>query len=392
MSTVTRCEGVAHDGRLLAESFRLGIVPQRLVTEWTVGREKEVSYIEKWLDMESEGIMILEGAYGSGKSHLLLYLREKALEMGYAVAYAGFDPSEASAAFPKRTYRKVVQGLKARHEGRMLDFRHFLQHAAGKPSSGILDGHIYLGPVLRKIQQGKMRERDWEWLEARSGVRGSLGSLYDFTTTANIYCNILSGLGLAASGILGLKGFIILLDEAETTSSLFYSYQYARGLNFFKGLSMVANDDHLLLGEEVERSGGVTRGSESGLIYSGHHPVPYIFQISSFLKVVFSLTPGSLTDLFFRWRDSTPLLHLDDLKRDDLRKIFRRFVRCYCETFNFRFKGRFQESDLLHLMEPFFGSSVRTFIKGMTEVLDHLRFNPGADVAELHKIARPGPT
>jgi len=370
-------------GRLLIESFRLGIVPERLVTGWTVGREDEVGFIRRWLEMESEGIMVLEGAYGSGKSHLLLYLREKALEMGYAVAYAGFDPSEASAAFPKRTYRKIAGGFQARIGGEEIGFREYIDRTARDGSDDTLEDHPYLGPVMRKVRSGMMRERDWEWLEGRSGVRGSLGSLYDYTTTANIYCNILSGLGHAASTVLGLKGFIILLDEAETTSSLYYSYQYARGLNFFKGLSMVANDDSVLLTEEIERSNGVTRGRETGLIYSGHQPIPFIYRISSFLKVVFSLTPGSLVDLFFHWRDSTPILPLENLGPNDLELIFRKFVRHYCGVFDFRLKGGFQESDLFDLLRPHLHAPVRTFIKGMTELLDHLRFHPGAKIEDF---------
>jgi hypothetical protein len=374
-------------------------VPERLVIDWTVGREQEVSFIRKWLEMESEGVMVLEGAYGNGKSHLLLYLREKAIDMGYAVAYAGFDPSEASAAFPKRTYRNVMRELRVKIGDRRLDFRGFLEQIAREAGDDLFENHAYigpdlladhayLGPVVHKIRAGSMRERDWEWLEARSGVRGSLGSLYDFTTSANIYCNIFSGLGHAASTILDLKGFIILLDEAETTSSLFYSYQYARGLNFFKGLSMMANDDPILLTEETARSSGLTRGVETNLIYSGHHPVPYIYRISSFTKVVFSLTPGSLTDLFFHWRDSTPILPLEELKPEDLRKIFRRFVRFYCETYDFRLKARFQESDLLGLLEPYIHSSVRMFIKGMTELLDYVRFNPEASAEDVRSTVQ----
>jgi hypothetical protein len=135
--------------KLLIESFRLGIVPERLVTEWTVGREDEVTYIRNWLELESEGTMVLEGAYGSGKSHLLLYLREKALEMGYAVAYAGFDPSEASAAFPKRTYRKIVRGFKVRFDGETYGFRGFIEQIALRAGDESLGDHFYLGPIIR---------------------------------------------------------------------------------------------------------------------------------------------------------------------------------------------------------------------------------------------------
>ncbi len=379
---------LSHEHMLLIESFRLGIVPEKLVTDWTVGREKEVSFIQDWLEMESEGVMVLEGAYGNGKSHLLLYLRERALDMGYAVAYAGFDPSEASAAFPKRTYRNVIRELRVKTAAGRRDFRGFIEEIAREAGDDHLSDHPYLGPMIRKIRNGNIRERDWEWLEGRSGVRGTLGSLYDFTTSANIYCNILSGLGHAASSVLGLKGFIILLDEAETASSLFYSYQYARGLNFFRGLSMMANDDPVLMTEKTARTGGITRGIDTDLVYSGHHPVPYIYRISSFLKVVFSLTPGSLTDLFFHWRDSTPILPLEELKPDHLRKIFRRFVRFYCQAYDFRLKGRFQESDLLKLLEPHMHSSVRMFIKGMTELLDHLRFNPEASAGDMRAAVR----
>ena len=59
--------------RSIIEALRLGIVPYGAVRDFTFGRDNEMLTIQKWLDGESTGPLIIRSGYGSGKSHLLDY-------------------------------------------------------------------------------------------------------------------------------------------------------------------------------------------------------------------------------------------------------------------------------------------------------------------------------
>ncbi|NOZ01861.1 MAG: hypothetical protein GXP54_08240, partial [Deltaproteobacteria bacterium] len=220
------------------ESFRLGIVPAASVAEWTIGRETEVELITGFLKDDAEGAIVIEGAYGAGKTHLLARLAGEAEGLGFAVASAGFDPSEATAAFPKKAYRRLARGFRATLDGTKVDFRGFLKAVAARSDwRDVLGDHWALGPFLERLAAGRVNEMDWTWIEARGQGRAALPTLHDFTTCANLYCSLLSGLGRAAE-MLGLNGLAVLLDEAEVASNVYYSYQFHRGLNFFRGLVM----------------------------------------------------------------------------------------------------------------------------------------------------------
>ncbi|MBM4396457.1 MAG: ATP-binding protein, partial [Deltaproteobacteria bacterium] len=151
------------------ESFRLGIVPASQIVQWTVGREEEVAAIRTFLRDHAEGAVLVEGAYGAGKSHLLRYLEQDAAAAGYAVAAAGFDPSEATAAFPKKAWRRIVRGFRADVDGVPHDFRGFVREVAARPAwRDCLGDHRLLGPFLARVAKGRADETDWDWIEGRS--------------------------------------------------------------------------------------------------------------------------------------------------------------------------------------------------------------------------------
>ena len=378
----TRSDRPVEDAAVL-ESFRLGLVPTPQISEWTVGREEEVARIRDFLRDEAEGAILVEGAYGAGKSHLLQYLARDALGLGYAVAAAGFDPSEASAAFPKKAYRRLVAGFQATVAGQPADFRGFLRAvAADRAWEEVLGDHRLLAPFLGRLAAGSADEDDWDWIEARGRGCESRPTLHDYSTCANIYCNLLSALGRAAVEVAGLAGLVVLLDEAEVARSVMYRYQAARGMNFFRGLVMTANDDPVLLEEGLVRA-GVTEGADSRLIYSGHNPVRYTAGIPSHLKVAFALTPGSLQDEFRRCRESIQVIPLDVLSMDQLRDLFGRV----CDRFESVCGVRLLQRDRDRLFRLLASSdrvtSTRAFIKAAIEALDYIRFYPSGDVAQM---------
>lgn len=370
------------DLRALFEAFRLGIVPHGAIVDWTFGRDREVEAIKAWLGDQGYGSLVLEGAYGTGKTHLLEVLYAKAIEMGYAVTRIGFDPSEAPAAFPKRVYRRAIRALRVPIDGRVVGFREALREAALRGDE-LLEGHPFLGDAMARVRAGTITDPQWEELEGRDSGAGLTTGLYDYTTSANIYCNILSGLGNLFVRGLGTLGFLLLLDEVETAQTWLYHYHWRRGLNFFQGLSLTANDHPELLDEVVEKRKTAHRGAETGLVYSGHNPVPYLWSLPSYLKVVFAITPGAFTKRFLDWHPEQPIVTLSSLPADSLGALFERLADAYelVHGATLDRKGRDMLRSVAQRRSQ--DGTTRVTIKAMIEGLDFVRFHPGRPYSEL---------
>jgi len=236
--------------RRLIENLRLGIVPYDCVDAFTFGRSVETNQILNWLKASENSTLILVGEYGAGKSHLLHYAHGRALQEGFAVAIVEIDPNERPFHKPKRIYGSLVRTLSYidNRDGQIKGFRDLIKEAL---SRNFLRDHIYF---LRLIGKSPDESR-WEWIEAReslakpidNSIYTPLPGLYDYTTAANIYCYLLSGLGWTARTALKLKGLLLLFDEAESLEMSYYQTQFDRGLNFLKALIRTADNDESLL-------------------------------------------------------------------------------------------------------------------------------------------------
>lgn len=69
------------------EDLRKGIPPEGFVRHFTVGRKSEISALKQHLDEGTTTALLLKANWGSGKSHLLKFIRESALEAGYVVSW-----------------------------------------------------------------------------------------------------------------------------------------------------------------------------------------------------------------------------------------------------------------------------------------------------------------
>lgn len=370
------------DDIMVIEAFRLGIVPYNAIEAWTEGRSGELRSIREWLDDMGQGTLIIEGPYGSGKTHLLHYLYATAISSGYAVSVIDLDASEATAAFPKRVYRRIVNNLIAPIGDEKVGFRGLMRSIAERVDTNPVSDHPYLGALIDELRKGELKEDTWAWIEGREAVKGKYGTLWDFTTGANIYCHMLSCLGWLMVKVFDLDGFLILFDEVETAKSVSYQYHFLRGLNFFRGLSMVANDEPALIEEKVIKD-GTRKGEETGLIYSGHFPIPYLYRIPSYLKVVFAITPAVLTREFRKWRSTVPLLELDSLGVNDLGRLFNKFIKHYERAYGVHIDQTDRLQYFRILLDRCGYTSTRIFIKSMVELLDFLRFYPHSNIEAI---------
>ena len=77
--------------QLIIESLRKGIPPEGFVRHFTVGRKGEIADLRQRLNTHNGTVLLLKANYGSGKTHLLKFIREEALEQNYAVSSVTLD-------------------------------------------------------------------------------------------------------------------------------------------------------------------------------------------------------------------------------------------------------------------------------------------------------------
>lgn len=80
-----------NEARRLVDSLRMGIPPDGYVRHLTVGRQAEIDDLNQRLGSEDGTALLLKANYGAGKTHLLRYIREQALEDNYAVSTVALD-------------------------------------------------------------------------------------------------------------------------------------------------------------------------------------------------------------------------------------------------------------------------------------------------------------
>lgn len=368
------------DERSVIEAFRLGIVPSQAIRDWTFGRTNELDMVKQWLNDESSGTMVIKGEYGSGKSHLIEYLHANAFSLNYAVSFVAIDPCDAQPGFPKRVYRHIMRNLRFPYNNQYVDFYEIMTNIGKSAKENPLSNHPFLGDIFKKVIEDKDTPEMWEWIEGQETSFSGMGTLYDHTTAANIYCNILSSIGTVASRILNLKGVLLLFDEAEVSRTYRYTYEWNRAVNFFNALSMVANDEPELKTEQVVRGNAYYYGNKTGLIYSGHLRIPYIHQLPSFLKVVFAFTPDFNLKLYQDYNIYE--IELKALPQYQMELLFLKFADLYEEVYSLSIPQLYRRRLFKHV-KAYAANSTRKFIKAMVECLDFYRFYPHGNPEKL---------
>ena len=227
------------------------------------------------------------------------------------------------------------------------------------------------------------RESDevlWQWIEARESdarpwrfyygwAYDSLPRLYDYSTASNIYCYLLSALGWAAKEVMGLKGLLLVFDEAETVEMYYYSYQAERSRNFLRALIRTANDDPVLL-EEPYRS---------DLIYCkvgiGQH-IPFLYKPVSGLKLIFAFTfLDHMLYILVPEIEHQPRVTLNPLSEEALKQVFEHICLLYDSAYDYLEEDATIDAIFRELNRR--AQTPRRFVKGAVEVLDLARLSPG---------------
>lgn len=361
----------------------MGIVPDDCVVEITTGRDREIACLGQWL-REDSGSALVVGNYGSGKSHLLRYLATEALRLRYAVAWVQMEPNEAPLHKPKRIYRSVASSLRYRspNGSGLLGYRDLLQQSL---DSGALRDHPYFRRLRDDAARSdEFRELFWDWIEAAEdpprpvawqedcrGYRynrfGYVPPLHTHTTTANIYCNLLSALAWSATHVLGLSGLVVFVDEAESLDVSATTRQVEMGANFLAGLMRVAANDRRLLDAPLH----------SGLKYSRTSlgpTIPFLYREPCGLRLVWALTPTPLLDQIPELR-SAFRLNLTTLDEQALSALYTRVREHYCRAYSFDLGEKYGSlTTILEQMLATCEGDTRYWVKAYIEQLDAFRY------------------
>ncbi len=373
--------------RTVIESMRLGIVPDGGLQDWTVGRDREFGQVDQWLEDEAEGTLIAKGRYGSGKTHLLRHLAQRGLEQGFAVSLVRIDPGEENSSFPMRFYAQVMRNLQVPSGDSTSGIRETLNEIATRRKRSSIDAHPFLGRLMRMIRLKQANDDDWRSLMGERSTSRMFPTNLDFTTVANLACNLLSGISHALSHDLSLNGLLVLVDEVETAEIGRYSYHRKRTMNFLRGISLTANDDDYLIEEVKKRPAlGAHVGKETGLVYSGHHAnIPYYYRFPSRLKIMLALTDIPTNRKLRAWQADQSVVELSNIETTALVQLFNKFSATYKKIHNIELPPGLEEwvfSDLL--MEQYYSGSIRGFTRAMVEVFDFRRHYPDRSLKDIH--------
>jgi hypothetical protein len=363
--------------RRMIEAFRMGIVPHQDVDDFTFGRDIEIEKILNGLanlEQGKGGVFLIEGEYGSGKTHLLEYIHHQALKMNMVTSHCEFDPREVAPNRPKRVWRELVHNLRFINQEQENSFRDLLRRATDLP----INDHCFFTPLLAKLQRldesDLMTEVFWQWIEGEStkeyaveyrGPYRILGgyripALYDFSTAADFYCYNISGLSYIAQQ-LKLNGLVILIDEAETVTHLWDIIAFARGMNFLEGLIRTAVNDPEL------------KKIDSRLIHNQVRPTPYIYK-DSYILLVIATTPMPYDYTYIKLTNFIKnRITLAPLSEKALTEAFTRLALVYSRAYpNFALNDLEKKRLFINALKKK-DEGIRLFIKYCVEALDLIR-------------------
>lgn len=364
------------------EAFRFGIVPHFAIHDFTFGRDKELRVIKEEMERferEGGGVLIVEGDYGSGKTHLLDYISVSFLKEGYGVARIEFDPFDVSPSRPKHVYREIVHSLRYIDGESEFGFRDLLLKAR---ELRLYPPHLFYTKAIDLLKRDETKSMVFDWIEGEAMGREHLDFnrywkvpvLLDHSPAVDIYCYLLSGLSWIMKEIRG-KGLVIIMDECETLFHMWYREEL--GFFLYKGLMSLAKNDEVLTRCELQRGDegvlGVGIVDRYGFVHSAVRPMPYAYKIPTNISLIMAFTPSS-SPYYGRILDLSEkkVIRLSKLKRKEIESMLHRLTKIYEDAFP-PFKLRPKEMERITREVTIEDYPVRHLLRRYVEEMDLLR-------------------
>ncbi|MFH1469884.1 MAG: BREX system ATP-binding domain-containing protein [Pseudomonadota bacterium] len=293
--------------RQALEALRLGVVPVAGLEALTVAREGELAVVRGALE-EARGLLMLSGAYGAGKTHLVEVAESLALGAGFLVARATFDPVELPPSHPLRLYGALARGLRY-PDGAGRGLRPLLEGLAERPAHhrpGAPLAHRFLTPAAWALQYSEpaLAEEVLDHVEGqpgrsaaeldaalrRGGWRGPrLLALPDYRTFGQVMAYLLGGIAVWAREA-GYRGLLVLVDEAEYLERLgSVSRSWATDVLRYLAIASLPPAELAFHPSQAYRGGRAV-----------HRGLPAVFQADQPLVALCAFTPHPAIDRVLR--------------------------------------------------------------------------------------------
>lgn len=215
--------------------LRQGSPPREDVGKITVGMEWVRPVIASKLQMAKSGgsaFTLVNGVYGSGKSHCLCLLREMALQQGCLVSFVTLSPRECPLCDLGAVYARIAQSIEGRSEGELRSLQDVVESWAVRIRTSpdehleqarhaIRTLHPDFRTVLTEYFSGSSdrAELAGRWLIGDDSTKRTAKVLnVQLRATDECALMMLNELGKLGRAI-GFRGLVVLLDEAETIPS-----------------------------------------------------------------------------------------------------------------------------------------------------------------------------
>jgi hypothetical protein len=327
------------DLRQLFEALRMGVVPPRLLPHYTIGRDREIARLRALLQ-QRRGLLLLEGQYGAGKSHMIELAQGEALTGNWLTSRLAFDPVELPPSNPRRIYREIIHNLSYPPQGLIQGLTPlFSRLMASREHRTVQHPHFhrYLSPALYAVAEGnaEVAELVLAFIEARAevhpddvnrllranGYRGPrVLALPDWRTFGQVFTYLLGGIATWAQDA-GYSGLALFFDEAEAIDGLEHgSRQCADTLLRYLAAATLPEAELAFKVEELYRGGHLS-----------HRNLPHLFQPQQPLCVFFAFTPlGRIsTSVMAVCGDRERIIELNPLTINVLPQLIARIVSLY---------------------------------------------------------------
>ena len=260
--------------RHLIESLRAGVAPAQRIRDLTIGLEAERKSLGQALNQaHSEGgaARAVLGEYGYGKSHVIELTTQEALDCNFLVAATSLDLQELPPHRAFDIYGSLMRNLRypqgdERGLGPLMAeiaktpaLRAKFSEIAPEENDPLVCGLQALSETSSSYDRtawenwlmGGRKERWMDWAMKQMMRRTMNPAMPRTVRFPSIYANgnnarqiayLLTGISVLAR-LAGYSGLCVLLDEAESYSSLPYPYQRPKASFFFSAVVRAALGD-----------------------------------------------------------------------------------------------------------------------------------------------------
>jgi len=387
-------------------ALRMGVIPGTSIDNFIVGRDQEKLELEAFLSGIEHGegrVKFIRGAYGSGKTFMMKYLTEKALDQGFIVAnvpiHSGFGFSKLEGVYANimnhlliRTdeetstnfemiFESWLEGLKSSGDPRKAsqNIYHVIKALSDYNSSFSTVLLIYIRALIG---------RDYELSTiAAAWIKGDKNIAYQLKRKLNVKgsvdgdnaLDIFSGF-VKLIHLLGYKGLIITFDEAEIimqqrVDTRLKAYANMRQLMDSAGVGLLDNAGFVFAGTDE-----FFEDEEKGL----KSYMALYQRIGSCVE-----GPPSITNV------RQPVLQIQALREEDYETLSSRLIELHSKRYAYEYVVNAMHIANLAKMEvskSLEGTTmtVRIFLKKVLELLDLMLDNPNLPIFNAIKVNNKG--